>query len=210
MITVLIVVAVVMVLALVALKMGLDRKEMPGTDESRGPVIHRSGIYSIVRDSSPREDLEKLRPTEEQIRGYLAGVDADSLGTLLKASSRDALVRHWKAQTDANLLAIEAGDKNGAAFYYYDFPVPCPICSDFVTKGNFVTREEIYRNPHIIPPFHLGCTCILTAMQGDGEGKSLRDTVVIGMLPFFKSGEPPPLPEWKCTISMPEVRSKNA
>jgi hypothetical protein len=184
------------VLILVALKMGLDRKEAPDVDEPGGqPMIHKSGIYSIVR-KSPRESLAALRPKEEEIKRYLEGVEKDINGSPVRPGDRVALIKRWKAQMEANLLAIEAGDKNGAAFYYYDDT--CPVCEHFITKGNFVTREEIYKNPQIIPPLHLGCTCVLSALQGSDA--TLRDTIVAGMLPFFDSDEPPPLPDWTNTI----------
>ena len=188
--------AVLIVLILVALKMGLDRKEAPDVDEPGGqPMIHKSGIYSIVR-KSPRESLAALRPKEEEIKRYLEGVEKDINGNPIRPGDRVALIKRWKAQMEANLLAIEAGDKNGAAFYYYDDT--CPVCEHFITKGNFVTREEIYKNPQIIPPLHLGCTCVLSALQGSDA--TLRDTIVAGMLPFFDSEEPPPLPDWTNTI----------
>jgi hypothetical protein len=192
--------AVLIVLILVALKMGLDRKEAPENAEEGPhgqPMIHKSGIYSVVR-KSPRESLAALRPKEDELRKYLEGIDEDVNGSPIRPSDRVALVKRWKAQTEANLLAIEAGDKSGVAFYYYDDT--CPVCEHFITKGNFVTREEIYKNPQIIPPLHLGCTCVLSAHMGNDA--TLRDTIVAGMLPFFESGsaEPPPLPDWTNTI----------
>ena len=190
--------AVLIVLILVALKMGLDRKEAPDIDDPQGqPMIHKSGIYSIVR-KSPRKDLAALRPKEEEIGKYLEGVAADINGRPITPRDRSALIKRWKAQMEANLLAIEAGDKTGAAFYYYDDT--CPVCEHFITKGNFVTREEIYKNPQIIPPFHLGCTSVLSVHQGNDA--TLRETILAGMLPFFDSDskEPPPLPDWTNTI----------
>jgi hypothetical protein len=185
--------AVLIVLILIALKMGLNRKEVINDEEPRTPVIHMSGIYSIVR-KSPRQDLTALRPTEGEIREYLANVTEDANGAPLSASDRAALLKHWKAYTEANLLEIESGDKSGIAFYYYDYPAKCPLCAPFITKGNFVTREEIYNNPQIIPPFHLGCECTITAHQGSDA--KVRDTVAVGMLPFFTGDKPPQLPEW--------------
>ncbi|MCL2219135.1 MAG: hypothetical protein FWC23_04250 [Chitinispirillia bacterium] len=199
--TVLIILAVLIVLILVSLKFAVGKKEPRYTDDSgeRAPIIHMSGIYSIVR-KSPREDLAALRPVEAEIRAYLDRVTADINGVPIEAAARTALIKHWKVQTEANLREIETGDRSGVVFYYYDFPAPCPVCSGVITKGNFVTREEIFKNPQIIPPLHLGCTCSLTAHQGS-ESK-LRETVLVGMLPFLEGGVEPELPEWTTVVSL--------
>jgi len=194
-------VAVLIVLVLVALKVGTDTKvsDAAGIDTGKQKVIHVSGVYSVLR-KSPREDLAAVRPTEEEIKKYLATVNEDVNGVPLKASDRTALLKHWKVQTEMNLRGIEAGDKNGAAFYYYDYLKECSVCGAFITKGNFVTREEIYNYPQLIPPFHLGCACVLAAHHG--SEKSMRETAIAGMLPFFEGDTPPPLPEWTAVLSL--------
>jgi hypothetical protein len=167
-------------------------------DNNIKPTIHVSGIYSILRES-PRASLSALRPNEAEIMNHLSTLNSDVSGVPLSNSDRIALVKHWKMQTEVNLREIESGDKNGAAFYYYDFLKACPVCAPFVAKGNFVTREEIYRNPQIIPPLHIGCTCVLNAHHGSEQ--KMRETVAAGMLPFFGGDAPPPLPEWTSVIS---------
>jgi len=192
-------VAALAVLALVALKVSSDSKGAEANDTARSKVIHVSGVYSVLR-KSPRGDLAALRPTEGEIKKYLDGVNEDVNGVPLKASDRTALLRHWKAQTEMNLRGIEAGDKSGAAFYYYDYLKECSVCGAFITKGNFVTREEIYNHPQIVPPFHLGCACLLTAHYGSEN--TMRETAIAGMLPFFEGDTPPPLPEWTAVLSL--------
>jgi hypothetical protein len=196
---ILISIALLTVLILIALKMALNRKEAGG-DDSKGPTIHVSGVYSILRQS-PREELASLRPGEEDISQYLTGLSEDINGISLDSASRAALLKHWKVQMEVNLREIETGDKNGAAFYYYEYtPHACSGCAPFIKKGNYVTREEIFNNPQIIPPFHLGCTCVLTAHHGNDN--RMRETTMAGMAPFFQTETPPPLPEWTCTISL--------
>jgi hypothetical protein len=199
--TILIILAVLVLFILIALKFGFGKKEaqsMYGADE-RQAIIHMSGIYSITR-KSPRAGLAAVRPSETEIRSYLDGVDKDTLGRPISQGDRRALLKHWKAVTEANLLEIESGDKNGVAFYYYDYPKPCPVCVNFINKGHFVTRDEIYKNPQIIPPFHLGCTCTLNAHQGC-ESK-LRDTVLVGTAPLLAGGVEPALPDWTNIVSL--------
>ncbi|MDR2578822.1 MAG: hypothetical protein LBC70_08485 [Chitinispirillales bacterium] len=200
MVTILITIAVLTVLILITLKMGLSKKEAVPAEDGREPLIHVSGVYSVLR-KSPREDLAALRPTEGAIQKYLDGIDEDINGRSIRSMERADLRKHWKAQMEANLQGIENGDKKGVAFYYYDFPIlKCSVCDHFITKGNFVTREEIFKNPQIIPPFHLGCTCILTAHHGSDT--HVRETTVTGMLPFFSDETPPPLPEWTDVITL--------
>jgi hypothetical protein len=198
--TILISLAVLTILILITLKMGLNKKEALSTEDAQEPLIHMSGVYSVLR-KSPRADLEALRPSEGEIQKYLDGLDEDINGKSIRSLERAELLRHWKAQMEASLLGIENGDKKGAVFYYYDFPgLMCPVCASFMTKGNFVTREEIFKNPKIIPPFHLGCTCVLTAHHGSDN--QIRETAVAGMLPFFSDDTPPPLPEWTDVITL--------
>jgi len=204
--TIIVIAAVLLLIFLVTLKLGFGKKEARDASEAdeRLPIIHMSGIYSIVR-KSPREDLAGVRPSEAQIRSYLDGITEDIEGRPLKYDDRNALVKLWKAQTEASLQEIEDGDRNSVAFYYYDYPEPCPVCAEFITRGNFVTREEIYKKPYIIPPFHLGCTCVLTAHKGGDS--TLRDTVLVGMTPFLEgSGAEPSLPDWTNTVSLTEAK----
>jgi hypothetical protein len=192
-------VAALAVLALIALKAGFGPD---ASGDGKPNVIHVSGMYSVLR-KSPREALAAARPSEEDIKKYLAGVNEDINGAPILAHDRAALLKHWKAQTEMNLRGVEAGDKNGVAFYYYDYLKDCPICGTFIVKGNFVTREEIYKYPQIIPPFHLGCACVLAAHHG--SDKTIRETAISGMSAFFDGEAPPPLPEWTAVLSLSAV-----
>ncbi|MDR3013746.1 MAG: hypothetical protein LBU70_11180 [Chitinispirillales bacterium] len=205
-ITMMIAIAVVAALILVALKMALSRKEVSETEEVRGPMIHMSGIYSIVRES-PRKGLAALRPDETAIRRFLDGINEDINGAPIRYSEREALVKYWKAQVELNLQEIEKGDESGAAFYYYGYSWPCPVCNEFVAKGNFVTREEIYNYPHIIPPFHLGCPFMLNAHHG-ADIRLKGGTSESDMAPFFDGEKPPPIPDWINVVSLPAGAGK--
>jgi hypothetical protein len=194
---VLISLAILTVLVLIAVKIGFS-KEDANIDPERERIIRVSGIYSVVRES-PREGLTALRPKEGEVREYLAGMEGYENGARLTERERAALLKHWNTQMEANLQTIENGDKNGVTFYYYDFTGACPACEPFITKGNFVTREEIYKYPEIIPPFHIGCACALTAHRGV---ENLRETTITGMTPLFESEAPPRLPDWKRAVPL--------
>ncbi|MFP4162969.1 MAG: hypothetical protein ACLFQB_00925 [Chitinispirillaceae bacterium] len=196
MVAVLIGLVILMVLVLIAVRTSFTKEE---EQEDLSPQIHVSGIWSVIR-SSPREALTKIRPGEEEIRQYLANTD-EGKGKLASVAEQNKIIEHWKAQMDANVQEIESGDQQGAEFYYYTFPQKCPGCEPFVSKGQFVSREEIYQHPEIIPPFHLGCSCKIVAHHGD---ENLRETTESGLRPFFAEGQIPPLPEWT-TITKPQT-----
>jgi hypothetical protein len=184
-----------LILMLVAIKFGLNRDRITNEQDEK-PVLHASGIYSIVK-KSPRENALSSKPPKEDILKYLGELNEDIDGQPLSAQDKETLITLWEEAIEESISTIEKGDIEGIEFYYFDFiPEDCPVCLRHFTRGKFVTREEIFRCPVIIPPFHLGCTCKLLPHHGS---ENLRETTELGMLPFFKKQEPPPLPEWQST-----------
>lgn len=182
-----------LVLILIAIRIGMNREKLE-EEEIQDPLIHASGIYSIVR-RSPREAVGRYKPSVEEIRKYLEAQN-ENIGKLsLSENFREAVLERWTQSINKNIEVIEQGDKEGVEFYYYDFiPEKCPICEKYLSKGHFVTREEIFQYPSIIPPFHIGCTCMMIPHHGK---ENLKETTELGMLPFFKQEILPALPDWK-------------
>lgn len=164
------------------------------TINASGPLIHASGIYSIVR-KSPREDLLRIRPPETEIRKYIASINEDIYGHALSNADKEKLLQKWLSSIEENIAVIEKGDSEDTEFYYLESSTDrqCPVCADFFKQGQFVMRQEIYKNPSVIPPFHLGCTTKLVPYLGK---ENLRETTVIRMSPLFNHGIAPTLPEW--------------
>jgi len=182
-----------LILVLVAIRIGLNRESVQ-EEELSSSLIHASGIYSIVR-RSPREDVLKIRPSEENIRKYLLSQNEILSATQDWSKEIETLIAKWNESFNRNIETIEQGDKDGVEFYFYDFtPVQCPVCLNFFRKGNFVTRQQIFNYPRIIPPFHIGCTCCIIPHHGT---ENLKDTTEQGMRPRFPNEFPPPLPDWK-------------
>jgi hypothetical protein len=183
-----------LILVLVAIRIGLNKENVPD-EEPASAMIHASGIYSIVR-RSPREQLMQIRPSVENIRKYLL-----SQNEFEEANYVDTLIERWTESLNRNIETIEQGDKDGVEFYFYEFtPVECPVCLKFFRKGNFVTRQQIYHYPRIIPPFHIGCTCCIIPHHGV---ENLKDTTEQGMIPLFPNDSPPALPDWKTINKQP-------
>jgi len=188
-----------LILVLVAIRIGLNR-EVVQEEEPATALIHASGIYSIVR-RNPREELLKIRPSEEKIRKYLLSQNEFVEATQDGLKEIDVLIERWNESLNRNIETIEQGDKDGVEFYFYEFtPVECPVCLNFFRKGNFVTRQQIFHYPRIIPPFHIGCTCCIIPHHGT---ESLKDTTELGMRPLFLNESPPPLPDWKTINKQP-------
>ncbi|MBN1129194.1 MAG: hypothetical protein JXA71_09425 [Chitinispirillaceae bacterium] len=189
-------------LILVAVRLVSFKRPQEDTEENNlgttGPLIHASGIYSIVR-KSPRENLGALRPQEAEVRKYLATINEDINKQPLSDADKQKIITHWQKAIDENIRIIERGDCEGVEFYYLDFPKDktCPLCRSSITPGQFVTREQLFSTPSIIPPFHLGCTTRIHPYFGKED---LRDTAIMGMAPLFTGSTPPVLPDWKKTL----------
>jgi hypothetical protein len=187
---------------LIAIRIGFNRNQ--AQEQIQTPIIHGSGIYSVIR-KSPREDISECKPTLEEFRKYLCNLN-ENINNSVHLSDEDItfLVDHWNKALNASIDVIEQGDFKGIEFYYFNFePHECPECAQFIKKGQFVTREEIFQHPQIIPPFHIGCTTMLVAYEGK---ENLRDTTEFGMTPLFKNGELPLLPNWKTVSHLNAVR----
>jgi hypothetical protein len=202
MLFVLIGLVIFLLLVLVAIRVSFNNKET--SVEISNPLLHASGIYSIVR-KNPREKIDQHKPSVEEIRKYLECINVDSNDAVqLSGEAREQLVQKWTESLNKNIEVIEQGDSRGVTFYYYDFsPESCPVCQGYLKKGQFVTREELFQHPQIIPPFHLGCTCTLFAHSGK---EILQETTEIGMIPLFKNEIFPRLPEWRMISPSNAVR----
>ena len=184
-------VGLLLVVMLIAVRIGINKEKIE--QDSLKPVIHASGIYSIIR-KSPRESISDYKPSQEEILKYFSNKNVDTTSLSLSEADKSMLIKRWNSQMESNISEIEKGDEKGVEFYYYKYLWDDPVCGKYISKGRFVTREEIFQHPNIIPPFHLGCGCQLKQYQGK---EKLHDTTEIGMLPLFREGAPPPLPDWK-------------
>lgn len=205
MVAALISIIVLLILVVIAVRIGLNREKVDEPVQEQ--LIHASGIYSIVR-RSPRDGIIKVKPNEQEIRKYLEELNENIGKFLLSEQARSALVSLWSKSINKSIEVVEHGDKEGVEFYYYDYdPEQCPECEPYISKGQFVSREEIFRHPQVIPPFHLGCRCFLVPYHGK---ENLRETTELGMIPLFEEDEVPPLPDWKLIHKTEEIKGTTA
>lgn len=184
-----------LILIIVAVAIGVNKEKTEKAEPS--PMIHASGIYSVVR-RSPREDTLKAKPTQEEMRKYLAGINEDINGLALSTEDKEKLAAEYAGRLESSIVEIERGDGSGAEFYYYDFDQPDPVCAKYLTKGQYVTREDIHKFAYLVPPFHLGCRCRIKRHSG---GEKLRDTTKLGLRPLLNEKAPVPmLANWHTTL----------
>ncbi len=181
-----------LVLILLAVRFGITKQKLANERESEA-VIHTSGIYSIVR-KSPRDEVAKIKPSAKEISQYLSGQTVDIHEKKLTESDKHELLSSWQTNLESALKEMEEGDNKGLEFYYYDVHTNDDICKKSLGKGHFITRQDIYKFPELIPPFHLGCRCSLKCHK---DTENIRDTSEFGMQPFIQNDEVPPLPDWK-------------
>ncbi|MFP4416079.1 MAG: hypothetical protein ACOC41_05790 [Chitinivibrionales bacterium] len=183
-----------LILILIAVRLSISEEKLP--EEADQNVMHASGIYSIVR-RSPREQVNRLKKPSEQIRQYLSDQNVKENTDVFSEQEIDSLVRGWDEMIERNIVEVEEGDKRGVEFYFYEIPKSDTICRECIGKGFFVTREQIFKNPQIVPPFHIGCQCRFKAYYGTED---LHETTEIGIQSFIPDGKLPPLPHWESIL----------
>jgi hypothetical protein len=155
------------------------QKEKP---EERRPTIHASGIYSIVR-RSPRQGIESVKPKVDEIRDFLSKTGVDAKGRTLSFQQKEQLLADWEKTLEINIQTVEAGDKNGVEIYFYHNQ-SCSQNQAWSGNNKYITREELYQHPELLPPFHVGCSCLLLADTEWKKGENVKDAA-----PVLESGK---------------------
>jgi hypothetical protein len=166
-----IVIAIVffVVLILITMYIGLQKKDI--IEEDKIPVIHTSGIYSVIRQS-PREHIYTVKPDMDKIKTFVSGAQEDVNGVPLSETDKEKIIVSWENQLEKNLKIIEEGDKIGVQRFLIKPPADDLPCRHFIEKNCFITREDIYKHPELIPPYYPGCQCIL---ESESEWRNATD-----------------------------------
>jgi hypothetical protein len=184
-----IVVAVVFIVVLVIVTMyiGLQKKEI--IEDEKMPVIHTSGIYSVIR-KDPRENLQTAKPGAQDLSDYMAGEARDIKGDALSDDDRAKILSAWNQNLGKNLTIIEEGDKIGVQRFLIKTRPACIPCRLFHEQNYYMTREDIFKHPELIPPYYPGCDCTL---EPESEWKTVTD---MSRLVPNETGRFP-IPSWK-------------
>jgi hypothetical protein len=139
------------------------------------------------------------KPTLDEIHAYLGNQTSDNYGNSLSERDKEYLSDLWVKTIAESINKIEEGDKLGLEYYYYDFDDKDPVCEKVIKRGLPVSRKDIYLHPEIIPPFHIGCRCILKGYCGLSE--DLIDARGFVIAPFYTSDDVFSPPTWKEIIN---------
>ncbi|MGL1902098.1 MAG: hypothetical protein OCC49_08185 [Fibrobacterales bacterium] len=128
-----------------------------GDDESSIASLHTSGVFSLIR-KSPREDLEKVKPSPKEIVQFLENQE-------LPAEEIETIAQMWQNSLNLSIQTIEEGDQNGIQTYKFEMTdKDLSICT-FLNRSSYVTREQVFNNPELLPPYYPGCTCRLISKE---------------------------------------------
>lgn len=122
------------------------------------PVIDVSGQYAVVVRPA-RESLTAVKPSEASLRSWLETQEQ------LTPEQREAYVAQWNATLEETIRTIDEGDKNGTVTYRIVLGAKGKNYCKFVNEENFITREQIRNHAEILPPYVLGCDCMLLPKQ---------------------------------------------
>lgn len=153
-------IAIIFFVILVVITMYISLQKKEAADDPPMPVIHTSGIYSVIR-KSPRENLHPAKPDRGSIQEQLANQTTDASGRPLTDRERAVLASDYEQRLEQNVQRIEKGDQTGVQRFLICAPDNTALCGIFKEKPFFITREDIYRHPELIPPYYPGCRCTL-------------------------------------------------
>ena len=154
------------------------------SEEDPREEIKQSGMFSVYA-KSPREDLERVKPSREKIKAFL-----DSRSDISPARKQD-LLEEWEKSIQETVKRIEEGYANGVQTFRYTFTEKdLPLCP-FLNEGNYITKEQIYNYPELLPPFYLGCGVRLVSKESwDNQDNS-------GWKPLLPREGKYPVPDWR-------------
>jgi hypothetical protein len=141
-----------------------------------GAPIYASGVFSLIR-KSPRETVLARTPSLSSVSEVLSKASHPVSQSISTWGTPEGYLKKWRETAELCIHNVEKGDKDGVQTYRYDVPVTCgEICAAF-GGDTYVTREQLHAQVGLIPPFHLGCGCVLLTREawqsgGDSAGWS--------------------------------------
>ena len=109
-------VGLLLVVMLIAVRIGINKEKVE--EDGLKPVIHASGIYSIIR-KSPRESISDYKPSQEEILKYFSNKNVNTTSLPLSEADKSKLMKQWNSQMEANIIEIEKGDERGVDQHLY-------------------------------------------------------------------------------------------
>ena len=142
-----------------------DEKEKPLS------IIDVSGQYAVLV-RPVRQSMEERKPSEAELRAWLAGQGLD-------VAEQDKHLKAWKAACEDTIKVVDEGDRNGTVTYRIVLSEEAKSRCTFLTEDNYITREQIRNHAEILPPYYFGCACRLTPkLPWENPGKAGWKSVV--------------------------------
>ena len=154
-------------------------------EDNDSPSIHESGVFSLIR-KSPREDLLELRPSKEKIISFLSNHERE-----FSPEDIESMSEKWEQAILDNIRVVEEGDKNGVQTYRFQLAEKDKTLCPFINEGSYITREQIYNFPELIPPYYIGCDCTLHSKEAWDDHEQTNWT------PLLPEGGQYDIPHWK-------------
>ena len=124
-------------------------------------TIYTSGVFSLIR-KSPRAAAVARTPEIEAVRSALTAAGG-------APASAETYREHWVKAAELCIHNVEQGDTEGIQTYRYEIPEKCRATCGKFGGDAYVTRDQLHHQVQLIPPFHLGCDCVIRA-RGAWEG----------------------------------------
>lgn len=162
------------------------QRVFPGVESQ---PMYASGVFSLIR-KSPREQVQARKPPEAEVRALLTA-------SSMAAGQLEAYLAEWQRVADLCIHNVEQGDKEGVQTYRYEVPARCrETCKPF-GGDTYVTREQLHKHADLIPPFHLGCGCVIEAKAAWQGGASSG-----GWSPLLPLNGAYPLPDRRTVVPL--------
>jgi hypothetical protein len=155
--------------------------------------MYASGVFSLIR-KSPKDQVLARMPSPEVTATLLGGVKDPQKADENRIST---YLGEWQRVADLCIHNIELGDREGVQTYRYEVPARCGATCKAFGGDTYVTREQLHKNAELIPPFHLGCGCIIVAKAAWQGGASSG-----GWSPLLPINGAYPLPDWRTVVPL--------
>jgi hypothetical protein len=148
--------------------------------------IHHSGVYSLIR-KSPREEVIRTKPSAREVLEHLQTHHAEKFS----ADEMQNLAEKWEKSLEKSIIAIEIGDSTGVQTYRFRLsPSDLKVCT-FLSRETYITREQIYNHPELLPPYYIGCDAEITNRAAWDESES------VSWKPLLPVNGAYALPDWR-------------
>lgn len=161
------VVGIVAVVGVVLAISGTSRRRQIASREAAAnagdsTTIYTSGVFSLIR-KSPRAAVTARIPDLETVRSAAAAMKDGA------TIDPEAYQVRWRETAELCISNVELGDQEGIQTYRYEVPEKCRATCGKFGGDAYVTRDQLHHQAQLIPPFHLGCGCVIRP-RGAWEG----------------------------------------